>query len=424
MPPLPDDVLLVIFGHTDIDTFLDVRRLNHHVHALVQSHIHGLTESVARSTFPGQTKILENVPDNETASPADCLYWLKDLRFQQLAAILLEHNKSCSIAAEDSAGDDVRHAFARGWRVLARCSSIASDVYRLRPEELWRPDAEDETAKLEHNMISLARLQELEICRRWLKYLGTLPLDELREFEFLRHSLSLSVFHLPDLSISRVKGLQQPAQPDAHTSACWVSNHALKIGPQPFWQTWWSARSNLDHTQGTVKAIMEAALNERDEATRLDESQKVAVIKHHILKIITRLRGRHWNPSSEKFRIAKEMQQLSEPPVLYDLAARQDQAVLMGRALPALSSGGFLFSQELDRKYLKWTIVPQCPSSDPRGRPVAYCGGNFNHDREIFGAAPEYQALYKEWEAEWQQSEGWEKQIAPLMERLALGSRG
>ncbi|TKA78433.1 hypothetical protein B0A55_03064 [Friedmanniomyces simplex] len=90
MPPLPDDV---IFAHIDIGTFLKLRLLNRHLHNLINYHAHGLTESVARSTFPGQTRILMHLPHKEAADHSECLRWLKDLRCQQLAAILLERHE-------------------------------------------------------------------------------------------------------------------------------------------------------------------------------------------------------------------------------------------------------------------------------------------------------------------------------------------
>lgn len=55
---LHDDVLLVVISSTDIDTFLSMRLLSRKVHGLIDTHIHGLTEAVARTTCPAQIRIL------------------------------------------------------------------------------------------------------------------------------------------------------------------------------------------------------------------------------------------------------------------------------------------------------------------------------------------------------------------------------
>lgn len=108
-----------------------------------------------------------NGPAKDTASYAERVRWLKDLRYQQLAAIMLERQMHSSVAAEDPAGDDMRRALATCWRILGDLSSIARQVEAVQPEALALRASTPDSAKIEGKVTSaLIKSHELEISRR------------------------------------------------------------------------------------------------------------------------------------------------------------------------------------------------------------------------------------------------------------------
>ncbi|KAK5689716.1 hypothetical protein LTR97_012715 [Elasticomyces elasticus] len=421
MPPLPDDVLLIIFGHMDIDTFLDVRRLNHHVHGLVQSHIHGLTESVARSTFPGQTKILENVPDNEAASPADCLYWLKNLRYQQLAAILVEFRTGWEHAADDPRGDSLRRALAKAWRILADCAKIAKEVAATE-ESLLRarptPASIDEWSDV--STAKYTPLRELELCRRYLMYFETLDFEQFRGYGILMIQLVWCVFNF----VVRRTTLYQPVQmhqSDDRRSELWVSSYMLKLGPEAFWRSWWVSKSGSIEEKQSAKAAVEAAWAERDEVTREAESHIIKVISFQIEYITKETRKELRASSHADGNNSMFIDRILSGATSQDLRHQKKEAVDDDRVLPPRIFSEVPLKQVLSDAVTGWTVFPtrlaMCSLGGTRRREA----DTENHERrkKIQDVNSQYKAVYEEWERDWDVRQGWERQVAVAEKILA-----
>ena len=111
VPRLPDDVFLAVVSATDIDTFLAMRLLDHRTQLLINDYAISISETVARNTFPLQNHIFEELPAPTTAGESIC--WLRELRYLQLASIVLEWTQF-PVAAEDPSGDGYRAQLARG----------------------------------------------------------------------------------------------------------------------------------------------------------------------------------------------------------------------------------------------------------------------------------------------------------------------
>ncbi|KAK5721107.1 hypothetical protein LTR15_007071 [Elasticomyces elasticus] len=423
MPPLPDDVLLIIFGHTDIDTFLDVRRLNHHVHALVQSHIHGLTESVARSTFPGQTKILENVPDNETASPADYVYWLKDLRFQQLAAILVEYREAWGYAADDPRGDQLRLALAKAWRILAGCSKIAKDVAFIEEGLLGpRPPPAPINEWSDSSIATHTPLRQLELCRRYLMYFETLDFEQFRGYVILMLELVRCVFNFVGRR-SQLHQLGPMHLSDDKHSERWVSSYMLKLGPELFWRIWWVSKSGSVHDKQLVKTAVETAWAERDEATRGTESQIINVIRFQI-DFITRETHKNLQTSSHlDAHRSKSIDRVLTGASSQDLRHQKKETLDDGRVLPPRMFSEIPLKQVLSDAVTGWTVFPtrltMCSLGGTRRREVVGYTDNRGRRKKIQDVNSEYKAVYEEWERDWEERQGWANQVTMVEKTLA-----
>ncbi|KAK4896699.1 hypothetical protein LTR27_005293 [Elasticomyces elasticus] len=423
MPPLPDDVLLVIIGHTDIDTFLEVRRLDHHVYGLVQSHIHGLTESVARSTFPGQTRIFENVPDNETASSADCLYWLKDLRYQQLAAILVEFRKSWGCAADDPRGDSLRQGLAKAWRILADCSKIAKDVAAIE-EVLIRPRPMPAPVD-EWSDVSTATqtpLRELELCRRYLMYFETLDFEQFRGYAILMLELVWSVFNFV-VWRSEMHKPGQMHQSDDKRSERWVSSYMLKLGPEPFWRSWWVSKSGSGNDKQLAKTAVEAAWAERDEATRGTESQIINVIRFQI-DLITRETRKELRTSSHlEARGSEFIDDILSGVSPQDLRRPRGEVLDDGRVLPPRLFNDVPLKQVLNDAVTGWFAFQArptiCSFEGTRRREGVGYTDNRGRRKKIQDVNLEYKAVYEEWERDWEERQGWTNQVTMVEKTLA-----
>ena len=221
MLTLPDDVLLVIFSHTHIDTFLALRLLNHSTHSLINTHMRGLTEAVARSTFPAQDRILRNLQDLQSANPLECLQLLKGLRYHQLAAIMLECRETDPISAEDPLGNVLRGQLAQAWQVLQRFAAIAREVESIYSGETHEREVPG-TGEISTDPLSvrdLACLREVEICSRRMAHLDTLPLPVFKAYQTLRFDLRYSVLD---------KLIQLPT--DADEDICKVIDDPI-VGP-------------------------------------------------------------------------------------------------------------------------------------------------------------------------------------------------
>ncbi|KAK6440128.1 hypothetical protein LTR95_003647 [Oleoguttula sp. CCFEE 5521] len=148
MPSLPQDVLLLVISRLDIDSFLNARLLDRATHDLIIRHIRGLVASVAQATFADELGFLTRRPLPADSGAPAYLTWLKALRYQYLAAVMLEcrhvnakrDRDLAVVSAKDPVGDEARFHFVAGLRVLNQFAVIARAVEVLTQEQL-RVDA-------------------------------------------------------------------------------------------------------------------------------------------------------------------------------------------------------------------------------------------------------------------------------------------
>jgi hypothetical protein len=122
--------MLCIFGHCGVDTFLSLRLLSQPTTNLVSKNVTTTCEAVADSTFIGRPRMLQLA----LQSLHHDIKWLKDLRFKQLAAIVVERtNFSCNghyrLRAEsiDTDTESIEVGLLQAGKVLAQLSSIAQE---------------------------------------------------------------------------------------------------------------------------------------------------------------------------------------------------------------------------------------------------------------------------------------------------------
>lgn len=236
MAAFPDDVLLVIVSNTDIDTFLSLRLLSRKVHDLIITRIHGLTQAVARTTFPNQTRILLQQAERSEHDYRQPIRWLKDLRYQQLAAILLQCPKS-AIAAEDPLGDEARSTVAEGWKALDHLARIAREVGQIQSDDVpqlspslsesWREGTRDA------GYVGRLRAQATCLLRRTM-YVETMSMRQLRGLDFLHKALEKSVFCLEDIP----PGIPRSGLTEGLEAWVWLFAIMAWIGAEPFWDAW------------------------------------------------------------------------------------------------------------------------------------------------------------------------------------------
>ncbi|KAK4897696.1 hypothetical protein LTR27_004468 [Elasticomyces elasticus] len=359
MPFLPDEVFLVVVGHTDIDTFLNVRLLSRHVNALIKTHTYGITASVARSTFPRQTRILMHAPD-EGRNDADCLGWLKDLRYQQLAAI--------------------------------------------RSSNLARSEITADTAEIEE-------LREIEAYRRYSLYFETLQIEDLKGYEQLQRILVLRVFGFKwhdRVELGTYKDLPGDAEHEQ-----WVSSYVLRLGAQPFWQDWWATSALSPRT--SVKKTIEAAWDLRNDAMRLSERQKPEVLQHQIWTMAHDIEYRLWSRTPTQHRAPPEVTALLNIPTSYLLGHQRKLLTEQGEEPSPRAFDAVRFAQTLDARVIGIAAYVPLPERRPH---MAVCCGLSLNQRRIPRVTKEYEQLFTEWEEGWRIRHGWDRQLVVLKERL------
>jgi hypothetical protein len=137
MAELNDDVLLCVFEHCDIDTFLHLRLLSRSILKLINRNIDALSQKVAHATFPRQQDIFASSQPPITHD----VNWLKYLRFKQLAAILVEctnqnNNGNNLLNADNPRGDAPRMQIFVAFRILSSLQHVAFDVSTTPDHEL------------------------------------------------------------------------------------------------------------------------------------------------------------------------------------------------------------------------------------------------------------------------------------------------
>lgn len=237
MDRLSNDILVVLIGRMDIDTFLSFRLSCRRVYNVIHSNIHGITRDVARSTFPGQERIfLVSPPPCKPAPAMDMIRWLKDLRVRQLASLSVGHSFSELVGY-----DEERKFHYKGWQVYHDLAKINPTVVPLRIPR--------ESAESAFNEESYLELQELEICRRRCHYLRSLWPHHVHGFLCLSYAIQeggLDGF----LAQSSLKGDESrstdlPKTPNTNLAA------AIRFGPELMWKCWSSVSNEAaaDHQQ-------------------------------------------------------------------------------------------------------------------------------------------------------------------------------
>ena len=424
MASLPDDVLLVVISHTDIDTFLNLRLLNRHLHNLISTHIHGLTERVARATFPKQTRVL--MASHDKTDEKECLHWLKDLRYHQLAAILLEYSiyrRPALNSAEDPLGDDLRHSLAKGWRVIESCSRIAVEVEKTPVEPLSRGHGASHAAENKAEAaVSSAKSRALETCRRRLQYLEQLQMEEMNALSEVLGALCSCVFGFPVWHNDDDADQGQQDRPGNDQCERWVCSYVLKTGAAPFWACWWGTKATSGHRLHAIKDAVEAAWDECDETTREFEGQMAQVMDIQTKRIRSRIRMKSYPWNGRRPHGAKtpeSVTRLLHLPSARLLKQQRDRLTAEGESPPLFALEGVPFKQELDARVIGRTPIVRRP---PRNRREVCCGNRFS--RPIDSVLLEYKELYEEWERAWTEKQGWEIQLRPLQQIPALPDQG
>ena len=227
VPELPADVFLAIVSFTDIDTCLSLRLLDHATSALISTCFTGLSIAVAHATFPGQSRLLtrESLPPPKEVTEG--LAWFRELRYQQLAAILLECNEEYSAAAEDLVGDETRRLLARGWRVLHRFSIIYND--ELVPPTEYGEDDAAMLARLTHS--------HLAVCARQMTLVHAMTLDDIRGYTALyRHLGRACAFSSDAEPLSSTRSREKAKENSLRYGI--GAYIAVQLGPEAFWNTW------------------------------------------------------------------------------------------------------------------------------------------------------------------------------------------
>lgn len=341
MERLPDDLVLELGGLMDMDCFLAFQATNRRIHYLLRSRNTGMMIAVARNTFPNQKRLMARQGD-ELAD----ITWLKDLRYRQLAAIVVEHH-DCEkgISAEDELGDRVRRIVAAGWRVAARLAHIAREA---REPADGSPFASDWPLHLDHiSGLSLPLTDEnlrhavhveLEIAHRWQTYIASLSIEELQGLKWLWQDTLPSVLSSEKPEVDRWHTIFPNRTFSMSAWTMWIVFHA---GPQIFWHAWWtqdrvgSSRSSLlpdwihgkwEATHRVLAFIQEEACRQVEDALRRRQEQISSAIaeRSYHLRPSLDLFGPHyslWHGLSARTRPIAEWRSsrkvtLGEPSVL------------------------------------------------------------------------------------------------------------
>lgn len=198
-----NDVVLIVVENLDIDAFLEFRLTSRRYYNLIGSHMNSLTLAVASATFPNQSRIFTANPRSETDEQWSPLQWLKWLRFEQLAAILVERRGRHSIAAEDSLGDGVRSAAAKGWHVLVHLARIAEQAKCLTAEQAREglPGCHQGSSGQSTDPKYEPLQARMQICLRWMRYVQTWTLAELQGYEFVMETMVHDALDFPGQAV-------------------------------------------------------------------------------------------------------------------------------------------------------------------------------------------------------------------------------
>ncbi|KAK6441464.1 hypothetical protein LTR95_002320 [Oleoguttula sp. CCFEE 5521] len=248
MRSLPEDALLLVISFLNVDTFLTARLLDRGTHDLIKQQTRGLVTSVAQATLPGGRGFLTWLPLSPNSGAFECLAWLKDLRYQYLAAVMLEcrligaqrETSQMAVPAEDPVGDGARSHSVVGLRVLNQFSAIARAADVLPQEQLAHAagDVDSQTDDLRSMAKNEYHRKEVHICQKRLEYVRTFDLEMLHAYRHLRHEKMVKLFFdfSPMPLIDRERGTVSYIH--NHLVTAWLFSRIARAGPAWLWQLW------------------------------------------------------------------------------------------------------------------------------------------------------------------------------------------
>ena len=254
---LPDDLVLELGSKLDIDTFLSLRQSNQHIRDILSCRNTGVITQVARNTFPNQKRILTRQPDGQ----AD-IVWLHDLRYRQLAAIVVEHfEHSNSLSTEDELGDRVRAKAAASFKVIACLASFAHDIWELRNNgTMVLPVITDWADGLELFLTEPQSYREgleaFEIAQGWERHIKTLSIEELQGLSYLWTGVLPYLFNPCTYNPYGDGDRWQTIIPYQHFSmVTWTIFTLCCYGPKTCWEAWWmSSTSDVNTSKSEVSS--------------------------------------------------------------------------------------------------------------------------------------------------------------------------
>ncbi|KAK5738844.1 hypothetical protein LTR17_005779 [Elasticomyces elasticus] len=243
VPSLPDDVFLAVVSCTDIDTFFTIRQLSRGTQALIDTHLIGVSKAVARATFPHQKRIFLQVPAPESADR--CLHWLRELRYAQVAAIVLEHAIDYEallddqpVAAEDPLGDGLRALLTRGCKISHSLSTIVRRDPDLPSETCV--SSEDDAATFERQ-----RTLRVATCEKQLNFTDGLAYEDFRGYALLVRLLRKALLCHPvrqndDAPIPALKSILCGAIGVKEDCKIEAEHILMNLGVTMLWAVWWA----------------------------------------------------------------------------------------------------------------------------------------------------------------------------------------
>ena len=303
---LPDDILIPIFSHCNIDAILSLRLTCTAFCAVVKAYITAIAPASARTTYPDCDLLLRPPKDGYS------FRWMINLIPAQLASVVLDKDKLrrhpyinsgflYGIPSESDCPGAIywRQRVANGWKVLRSFHLISSRVYAncedackrpnafrkvsggVRTSRIWQAMSCQYAGCTEHGMkhvfaskthrrdshqshteeqkdakdpIPDVRRKEAQILKKRLAHLDDLSDQDLLDYVYLWRLL-LHVFRpytKPSLSLSKptqsTSPLPSPNWPtiinDISQGCSWLNYFILHIGPSPFLTQWSLSRNS------------------------------------------------------------------------------------------------------------------------------------------------------------------------------------
>ncbi|KAF2032993.1 hypothetical protein EK21DRAFT_109446 [Setomelanomma holmii] len=224
---LPDDILITIFTHCDVDSIFAARLTCVAFPSVISTYINTIAPKAARNTFPGCEVLL--TPPNQGYS----LKWLRSRIPEQLASVILDKNKlrrsphinsgfPYGIPSESDCAEAKhwRACVANGWRILSSLYMISKEV---------------EAIILEKRLAFIERLSSLDPLN--YVYLWRLLLWVFRPYKrpdaregSVEEDCPQDLNDSPPSRTSTINDISQ--------GWSWLNWYILHVGPSPFVQQW------------------------------------------------------------------------------------------------------------------------------------------------------------------------------------------